>query len=89
MSNIGLRHLLTTNEVSEKLGVSRHTVAHWCREGFIFPAISYHGYWLIEPGFQLVAVKPIGRPPGARNRKPYPRGVKRPRKTPPTPDVVS
>jgi hypothetical protein len=83
IGGIGFRHLMTTIEVAKKMGVSRGSVAHWCREGSIFPAFRVNGQWMIEPGFQILATKAKsrrGRPMGARNRKPYPLGVKRPRK---------
>lgn len=87
--------LLSTADVAAREGVSAVQVATWCRQGQIFPVQSMHGRWLIPRAYILVPrplgrppEKKInrkkkatlrGRPPGSKNKKPYPVGVKRPR----------
>jgi hypothetical protein len=86
---MSLRHLMTTRQVAEKNGVTVGTVSRWCREGAIFPIILINGIWMIEPFHRVNKNKGkvgAGRPPGSRNRRPYPKGVKRPRK--PKPDAA-
>ena len=89
--------LLSTTEVAAREGVSAVQVAAWCRQGQIMPVQRMNGRWLILRNYLLVprvmgcppvgkikCGKPLlarGRPPGSKNRKPYPVGVKRPRKT--------
>lgn len=88
--------LLSTHDVAAREGVSAVQVATWCRQGQIFPAQSMLGRWLISRGYILVPramgrpvekkinrkkkVERRGRPLGSKNKKPYPVGVKRPRK---------
>ncbi len=76
-----LRHLMTTDDVAAKMGVGRAAVAYWCRKGLIFPIVKIGTTWLIEPGFCLMKTATrSGRKKGSRNKKPYPIGVKRPRR---------
>lgn len=77
-------------------GVSRQSIARLCRLDAIFPTMKHGQTWLIAPGYVIVptvgqAGRPAnwppkikhtrrGRPPGVKNSRPYPKGVKRPRK---------
>ena len=73
--------LINTSEAAEILGVTPQTITSLCRSGMIDTAFFAGGRWLIYWSDFLGANMPkIGRPPGSRNRKPYPKGVKRPRK---------
>jgi hypothetical protein len=89
---------LSTRDVSKREGVAVQTVSHWCRLGVIWPIHKHGSVWLIADPYTLarstdkggrqrltplrVKGKP-GRPPGSKNRRPYPKGVKRPRKPKP------
>lgn len=85
---------LSPKDVAKHHNVSVQTVRDWCRSGFIMPAVQVGRYWAIQPNY-IIAVSEehwiagvkfakTGRQKGARNLKPYPKGVKRPRK--PKPD---
>jgi len=87
----------TIAEVSEMLGLPRYLVRLLCRQGRISPASRVANIWMIDPGFTILVppgyVAPKqgeerspGRPKGAKNRNPYPKGVKRPLKKPPEED---
>lgn len=77
---------LTTVEVAALEGVTIFHVSHWCRADLIFPAQFVSGRWRIDPGYILApeargkVFRDKGRPPGSRNKRRYPRGVRRPRK---------
>ncbi|CAB4154755.1 hypothetical protein UFOVP653_26 [uncultured Caudovirales phage] len=81
---------LTTREVAALEGVTALDVSHWCREDLIFPVQSVGGRWRIAPDYIVVPgargkvyadqKRGRGRPLGAKNKRPYPLGVKRPRK---------
>lgn len=75
----------TAAQVAQQLGLSKWTVCKLCRAGTIWPAYLHAGSWHIPRGYVYMADdrKPGGRPPGSKNKKPYPKGVKRPRKTNP------
>ena len=79
---------LTTKDVALFEGVKPIEVSAWCRDDLIFPVQLIGGRWRIDPNYTVVpgALKPPpgmrrgkGRPRGSRNKRPYPRGVKRPR----------
>lgn len=86
---------LSTAQVAEREGVTVQTVSHWCRLGVIWPVIKHGNVWLVDNLYSLarstdkggrprltplrVKGKP-GRPLGSKNKRPYPKGVKRPRK---------
>ena len=87
---------LTCTQVAERVGVSRQAIARLCRMAAIYPIMKHGNIWLIAPSYVIAASagiagrpreKPIrmqyakpGRPKGVKNKKPYPKGVKRPRK---------
>lgn len=87
---------LTCADVAEKEGLSRQAVARMCRLEILFPAMKHGNAWLIDPTYSIAMVggtpgRPRnpdprfkhprrGRPKGVKNSKPYPKGVKRPRK---------
>ena len=85
---------LTCHEVAKRHGTSRQQIARMCREGSIFPVLHDGARWLISntyviantvgkhgrPTVDKLPKRPRGRPPGAKNKKPYPKGVKRPRR---------
>jgi len=89
---------LTCAQVAERHGVDRQSIARLCRMGAIFPAIKHGTVWLIGQNYVIAAsvgkagrpgsmeVKPRhsrrGRPKGVKNSRPYPKGVKRPRRKP-------
>jgi excisionase family DNA binding protein len=73
--------LINTSEAAEILGVTPQTITSLCRSGMIDTAFFVGGRWLIYwSDFLGANIPKIGRPAGSRNRKPYPKGVKRPRK---------
>lgn len=88
---------LTCAEVAQREGLSREAVARLCRLQRIFPVRKVSDIWLIDPFYQIAATagrhgrprteKPHtekgwrGRPEGSKNKKSYPKGVKRPRRT--------
>lgn len=78
-----LRHMLTVQQVADQMGVSYGAVSFWCRNGMIFPMTKIGRTYLIEPGFRFISGGRRGRPIGSKNKKPYPVGVKRPRKPQP------
>jgi hypothetical protein len=90
---------LTTSDVAALEGVTPLNVSHWCRTNMIFPVQLIGGRWRISPDYIVVPgargkVYPgekrgKGRPLGAKNKQPYPSGVKRPRKPKPDPQSVS
>lgn len=90
---------LTTREVAALEGVTLLNVSHWCRTGMIYPAQIVGGRWRISPDYIVIpgargkvypgAKRGKGRPLGAKNKRPYPTGVKRPRKPKPDPQSVS
>ena len=87
---------LTCAQVAEREGLSRQSVARLCRMNAIFPVMKHGNAWLIDRGYVVsatagtagrptlaVKVKSTrgrGRPKGVKNSRPYPKGVKRPRK---------
>jgi hypothetical protein len=91
---------LTCAQVAEREGLTRQSVARLCRLDAIFPVMKHGSQWLIDrgyvisgtvgaPGRPTLAVKAKhkrgrGRPKGVKNSKPYPKGVKRPRKSQPS-----
>lgn len=88
--------VLTTTDVAARENVPKATVAQWCRDGLIEPVQKVGQVWLIGSAYipyvganrprpvpksaYKPTGRPVGRPAGSKNRKPYPRGVKRPRK---------
>lgn len=88
---------LTCAQVAEREGLSRQSVARLCRLNAIFPVMKHGNSWLIDRGYVISATAGLhgrprdpdskkkhprrGRPKGVKNSKPYPKGVKRPRKT--------
>ena len=88
---------LTCAQVAEREGLTRQSIARLCRMEAIFPVMKHGHTWLIDRGYVIAATagtsgRPTlavttknrrgrGRPKGVKNRKPYPKGVKRPRKT--------
>lgn len=88
---------LTCAEVAKRHNTSRQQIARMCRDGGIFPVLHDGTKWLISDSYVIVVTiggkggrptieKPPkrttrGRPPGSKNKRPYPTGVKRPRRT--------
>lgn len=90
-----MKRMLTPAEVAEREGVTKQAVTRWCRAGEIFPIEKVSGRWVISAGYiccrvvprkegdpprPTMFINPFGRPKGSKNKKPYPKGVKRPRK---------
>jgi len=82
---------LTTSEVAQRENLTTYQVATFCRMGFIFPIMKHNRSWLIGREYAFVAnialprrkqisIGQLGRPKGSRNVRPYPKGVKRPRR---------
>jgi len=87
---------LTCAQVAEREGLTRQSIARLCRMDAIFPVMKHGQTWLIDRGYVLSATAGMagrpglgslkvkhsrrGRPKGVKNSKPYPKGVKRPRK---------
>ncbi len=86
---------LTPEEVAQLEKCTPTTIRRWCREDFIWPCRMERGRWLIGGAYAVsldtlrvrLANKPPkvkhaapGRPKGSKNKNPYPKGVKRPRK---------
>jgi hypothetical protein len=79
---------LTIREVAILEGVTQRKIRDLCRANKIYPAQVIGGRWRIGAGY-LFSLGPAGsmkevrrkrgRPPGAKNKRPYPKGVKRPR----------
>lgn len=88
--------LMTTRQVAEKEGLTMRHVQLLCTQGHIIPARKIGHTWMIGKGYFFAITPkhgrtkglPLivaerrgrGRPKGSRNKKAYPRGVKRPRK---------
>lgn len=72
----------STREMAARWGVTTVQVAYWCRAGLVVGCQRLNRQWVMLPTAFLITPPPLGRPPGAKNKKPYPKGVKRPRKTP-------
>lgn len=85
--------VLTTAEVAKIEGVSVAQVAYWCKNDQIFQCQRVGRNWVIHYNYIRTAQRMPGRVKGAKNLKPYPIGVKRPRKpkvdSGPTPTVFS
>ena len=87
---------LTCAQVAARHGVTRQSIARLCRLDAIYPIMKVGRTWLIahdyviavsvgrrgQPGAVIVKSKHArrGRPKGSKNSRPYPKGVKRPRK---------
>lgn len=87
---------LTCAQVAEREGLSRQSIARLCRMDAIFPVMKHGRTWLIDRGYVISATagtpgrpgltlkvngqRGRGRPKGVKNSRPYPKGVKRPRK---------
>jgi hypothetical protein len=83
---------LTCAQVAEREGLSRQAIARLCRLDAIFPVMKHGRAWLIDRGYAIAAhgqptlalklkgQRGRGRPKGVKNSRPYPKGVKRPRK---------
>lgn len=88
--------LMTTRQVAEKEGLTMRHVQLLCVQGHIIPARKIGHAWMIGRGYFFAVTlrsgktkgTPLivaerrgrGRPKGSRNKKAYPKGVKRPRK---------
>lgn len=79
----------TVREVADQLGLRVAVVRRLCQMGFIYPSSKIGNLWtidktftiLVPPGYHVPQLNlERGRPPGAKNVKPYPAGVKRPRR---------
>lgn len=74
---------LRTRDVARREKVSVAYVTNWCREDLIWPIKRVGARWLISPAYVVspsvigLAQRNVGRPPGAKNKRPYPKGVKR------------
>jgi len=73
--------LITALQLAKIRGVTQQTITNWCRAGFLDNDAEYiNGRWIIHWSDFLGASLPvsnIGRPAGSRNKKPYPKGVRR------------
>ena len=88
--------MLSTSDVARREGVRTALVTAWCRNGGIWPAQKVGSHWLISHAYvttrntkigrprtrpeKVPSGLPPGRPKGSKNKRPYPKGVKRPRK---------
>lgn len=88
--------LLTTRQVAEREKLSTRQVQTLCEQGSVMYAKKISGRWLIAEGYFFTEIPKFGktkgipmivadrrkrgRPKGSPNKKPYPKGVKRPRK---------
>ena len=88
--------LLTARQVAEREGLSVRQVQTLCNQGNVLHARKIAGRWMIGEGYFFAVTpdkgklkgipvivaerRPRGRPKGSPNKKPYPKGVKRPRK---------
>lgn len=78
---------LSIAEVAKIEGVSEQRIRRLCRRNMIYPIQVVDGRWRIGVGYVFVLgphgtvsnFSRRGRPPGAKNKRPYPKGVKRPR----------
>jgi hypothetical protein len=85
---------LTVDEVARREGVSGRMVRYWCESGALLTAAKIENEWVINPNYfvkvdrrhleplprERVPGRPRGRPLGVKNSRPYPEGVKRPRR---------
>lgn len=92
----GASALLTTRQVATREGLSVRQVQTLCNQGNVMYARKIAGIWMIAEGYFFAITpkvgktkgmpiivaerRPRGRPKGSSNKKPYPKGVKRPRK---------
>lgn len=88
--------LLTPHQVAEREKISVRQVQMLCNQGSVMYAKKISGRWVIAEGYFFIDTpktgktkgipmivaerRKRGRPKGSPNKKPYPRGVKRPRK---------
>lgn len=88
--------LLTPRQVAEREQLSVRQVQTMCRQGNVMYAKKISCRWMISEGYMFTVTpktgktkgipmivperRKRGRPKGSPNRKPYPKGVKRPRK---------
>lgn len=87
---------MTPKQLADRLEITPQCVTMWCRAGYLGnDARLVEGRWMIlDTPFLALPARPRGkdgklppprthkrgRPPGAPNKKPYPKGVKKPRK---------
>ena len=71
---------ITVEQVAEREGISEWVVRKLLRQGRLIPSKWDNELerWLISDRYMIVPIS-MGRPPGAKNKRPYPKGVKRPR----------
>lgn len=92
---ISTESALTVAEVAAREKVSERMVRYWCKTGALFTAAKVGEMWLIHPDYFVKIerrhIPPAppearlpgrgrGRPAGVKNSRPYPEGVKRPRR---------
>lgn len=87
--------LLTPRQVAERENLSVRQVQTMCRQGNVMYAKKISSRWFISEAYMFTVIPRIGktkgipmivaerrkrgRPKGSPNKKPYPKGVKRPR----------
>lgn len=83
---------LSAGEVAKRHNTTADHIRALCRVGCIWPATKVGRGWIIDhlytigfpvngrPATWTPSGRGRGRPPGSKNKKPYPKGVKRPRK---------
>lgn len=68
---------LSAQNVADREGCGVGRVRRLLRQGRIIPAVNVAGNWAIVDPY--IIINPAqGRPPGAKNKQPYPKGTKRP-----------
>jgi len=78
---------LTIREVAILEGLPERRIRDLCRANKIYPVQVIGGRWRIGAGYLFLlgtgsmkeTRRKRGRPPGSKNKQPYPKGVKRPR----------
>jgi len=70
---------LTPDDVAKREGIDVRHIRRMLNAQRITPAMHVGGRWFITPHY-IILPPARGRPPGARNRNPYPTGVRRPRR---------
>lgn len=89
--------LLTTRQVAQRENLSVRQIQTMCLQGNVMYVRKIAGRWMISEGYYFAETPKTGktkgipmivaerrrrgRPKGSPNKKPYPKGVKRPRRS--------